>query len=178
MLANRVALRHRLDHGPPEVLGVRAREADPLDPLDRIAGTEELAELGPDLRQQVPSPGVDVLPEQRDLANAVGREAGRLGDDLAGPPAHLAPADRGDDAVRALRVAAHRDLHPGLEPALAVHRQLARERAFVRDAEPAARNAEPARTEPLAQMRDRTRPEGDVDLGIELEQALALGFRV
>ncbi len=66
-----------------EVLRVRAREADALDPLDRVAGAQELAELGADLRREVAAPRVHVLAEQRQLADAVAREPGHLGDDLA-----------------------------------------------------------------------------------------------
>ena len=42
-------------------------------------------------------------------------------------PAHLAPPRLGDDAVRADAVAAHGDLHPGLELPLALRRQVAGE---------------------------------------------------
>ena len=100
-----------------------------------------------------------------------------LGDDLAGPAALLAAAHGRDDAVRALRVAAHRDLHPRLERPLAVHRQLRGEVAVV-EAEPPARDPVAARAEPLAEMRDRPRPERDVDRRVELEDALALSLRV
>ena len=103
---------------------MRAREADPLDAVDRVARAQQLAELGVDVGREVAAPGVDVLAEQRDLADAVGGERVDLGDDLPRPPALLAAADGGDDAVRARRVAAHRDLHPGLEAPLAVHREV------------------------------------------------------
>ena len=56
VLADCVAFRHRLDHRSAEVLGMRACEPDPLDPFDGIAGTQELAELGPDVGREVPSP--------------------------------------------------------------------------------------------------------------------------
>ena len=46
VLAHRVALGDRGDHRLAEVLRVRAREADALDALDRVAGAEQLAELG------------------------------------------------------------------------------------------------------------------------------------
>ena len=177
VLAHRGALGHRRDHRLAEVLRVRAREADALDPRHRVARTQELAELRRDLRAQVAAPRVDVLAEQGDLAHARLGEPRHLRDDLARPAADLAAANRGDDAVRALRVAAHRDLHPGLEPPLAVHRQLAGERTLL-DAEAAARNAHPAGAEPLAEMRDRAGPERDVDLGVEREQPLALRLRV
>src|SRR5439155_1354702 len=64
-----------------------------------------------------------------------------------------------------------------LEAALAVHRQLRGERAVV-EAEAAARDADPAGAEPLPEMRDRARPERDVDLRVEREDPLALRLRV
>src|SRR5437773_2187110 len=82
-----------------------------------------------------------------------------------------------DDAVGARRVAAHRDLHPRLEAALTVHRQLAGEAAIVETEAPTC-DAEAAGTEPLAEMRDRARPERDVDVRIELEQTVTLRFRI
>ena len=48
VLADRVALGDRGDHRLAEVLRVRAREADPLDPVDGVAGAQQLAELGAD----------------------------------------------------------------------------------------------------------------------------------
>ena len=123
--------------------------------------------------QQVAAPRVDVLAEQRDLSHALAREPGHLRDDLARSAALLSSADGRNDAVRALGVAAHRDLHPRLERPLAVHRQLAGEAALV-EAEPSARDAEAAGAEPLPEVRDRTRPEGDVDVRVELEEPLAL----
>src|SRR6266545_780103 len=92
-------------------------------------------------------------------------------------PADLPPAHRRHDAVRALRVAAHRDLHPGLKPPLSVHGQLAREAALL-EAELPPRDAESGSSEPLAEMRDRTRTEGDIHAGIQLEQTLALSLRI
>ena len=117
VLADRRALGHRLDHRAAEVLRVRAREADALDPLDRVARAQQLAELGVDVGQQVAAPGVDVLAEQRQLAHALRGEVRDLGEHVAGAAADLAPAHRRDDAVGARRVAAHRDLHPRLERA-------------------------------------------------------------
>ena len=76
VLADRVALGDRGDHGLAEVLRVRAREADPLDSVDGVAGAEQLAELGADLGQQIAAPGVDVLAEQGDLFDAVRAQAG------------------------------------------------------------------------------------------------------
>ena len=174
MLADRRALGHRGDHGRAEVLRVRAGEADPLDPVDRVAGAQQLLERAAD----VAAVGVDVLAEQRQLLHARAREALDLGQDLARPARDLAAAHRRHDAVRADRVAAHRDLHPGLEAALAVQRQPPRERALFGDPERAALDALAARAEPLAQVRDRARPEGDVHVRVEREQPLALRLGV
>ena len=172
MLADGVALGHRGDDRLAEVLRMRAREADPLDPVDRVAGAQELAELGADVGREIAAPGVDVLAEQRDLAHAVRCELRHLGDDVAGPAALLPPADRRHDAVRARRVAAHRHLHPRVRGPLAVLRQVAGE-VLVR-AEPAAVDARAARADPLAEVRDRARPERDVDLRVEVEDPLLL----
>src|SRR5207237_6085038 len=111
----------------------------------------------------------------RDLADALAREEYDLGDDLARPPALLAAADGRDDAVGAARVAAHRDLHPRLVGPLPPRRQVGRERAPL--GETAARSLA-ARAEPLAEMRDRAGPEGDVDVRIELEEPVALSLGV
>ena len=119
---------------------MRAGEADALDAVDRVAGAQELAELGLHVGQEISAPGVDVLTEERDLADALAGEPRHLGQDLARPAAHLAATDRGHDAVGADRVAAHRDLHPGLEAALAVHRQRAGELALLAGPEAAARS--------------------------------------
>ena len=175
VLAHGVAFDHGGDDGVAEVLRVRAREADPVDPVDRVAGAQELAELGLELGTQVASPGVHVLPEQRHLPHTVGREPGDLGDDLARPTALLPAANGRDDAVRALRVAAHRDLHPGTERALAVHR--AGRRRSARESEAAARSLAPG-PEPLAEVRDRAGAERDVDLRVELEDPFALRLGV
>ena len=70
VLADGLALGHRLDHRAAEVLGMRAREADALDPVDRVARAQQLAELGVDLRREVAAPRVDVLAEQRHLSHA------------------------------------------------------------------------------------------------------------
>ena len=106
------------------------------------------------------------------------RETADLGEDLARPARDLAAAHRRHDAVRAHRVAAHRDLHPGLEDALAVHRQLRGEAPLVARAERAPVDAEPARAQPVAEVRDRPRPERDVDLRVEREQPVALRLGV
>src|SRR5206468_2823077 len=102
---------------------MRAREADPVDSLNGIAGPQQLGEVAAD----VAPVGVHVLAEQRELAHSFARKTLDLREDLAGPPRDLAAPDGRDDAVRADGVAAHRDLHPGLEASLAMPRQAARE---------------------------------------------------
>src|SRR5439155_12884699 len=94
------------------------------------------------------------------------------------PAADLAAAYRRNDAIRAGRVAPHRDLHPRLEPALAVHRQLRGELSLFRDPPRPARDAEAAGAEPLAKVRDRPGPECDVDGRVEREEPLALRLGV
>ena len=89
VLADRVALGHCGDHRRPEILRMRAREADPPDSVHGVAGAEQLAEVRPDVRQEVAAVRVDVLAEQRDLSDAGPREALDLGDDLAGTAALL-----------------------------------------------------------------------------------------
>ena len=175
VLADRGAFGDRSDHRLAEVFRVRAREADPLDPLDGVAGAKELAELRPDVRREVAAPRVDVLAEQRELLDALTGEAGHLGDHLSRAAAALAPAHGGDDAVRADRVAAHRDLHPGLKRPFSVHRQGRGELAVVEPEAP-TRHPHPTRAEPLAEVGDRAGAEGDVDVGIELEDPLALSL--
>ena len=157
VLAHGVALGDRCDHRLAEVLRMRARETNPLDAFDRVARAQQLAELGLDVGDKIAAPGVDVLAEQCQLAHAVAGEARHLGEDLAGPPRHLAPTDGRHDAVGALGVAAHRDLHPGLEGAFAVHWQLGREVAVV-EPEPPTRDAHTTGAEPLAEMGDRAGP--------------------
>ena len=127
VLADRIALRHRGDHGISEVLRMRAREADPVDAVHSVQRAQKLAELRRELGGEVAAPGVHVLAEERHLADAVARERGDLRDDVARPSALLPAAHRGDDAVGALRVAAHRDLHPRLKASLPPGRQVGRE---------------------------------------------------
>ena len=176
VLADARTLGERRDDGSAEVLGMRAREADPVDPGDGVARAEELAELGPDVREKIASPGVDVLSEKRDLADAAVSEVRDLRDDLAGPAALLAPSDGRDDAVGTCRIAAHRDLHPGLEASLASDREIGGE--VLVGPEATAVDGVAAVRDPVAQMRNRSWAERDVDERIQLEDPLALRFGV
>src|SRR5687767_13920207 len=102
VLADRSTLGNRGDNRLPEVLRVRAREANSLDPLDRVASSEQLTELGLDPGSQVAAPGVDVLAEQRELLDPLSCEPCDLGHDLTRSAADLAAAHGRDDAVGAL----------------------------------------------------------------------------
>src|SRR5919106_6858573 len=176
VLADGRTLGERLDDGGAKVLGMRAREADPRDAGDAVARTEELAEVGVERGREIASPRVDVLAEESDLLDASSRQRAHLGDDLTGPAALLPSPDGRDDAVRALRIAPHRDLHPRLMASLAVSRQLGGE-VLVR-AELASGDRVTADRDPLAEMRDRSRPEGDVDKGVLLEDPITLRLGV
>ena len=127
VLAEARQLRVRADHVLAHVLGVRAGVADPVDALDVVHHRQQLGERGLLPHGQVAPVGVHVLAEERDLAHAVVGLALDLLDQLACRPRHLAPARGGNDAVGADAVAAHRDLHPALEGALAVGGQVAGE---------------------------------------------------
>src|SRR5205823_6698915 len=114
---------------------------------------QELAELRTELRCEISAPGVHVLAQQRELAHAVAREPRHLGDHLARTAAHLATTHGRNDAVRALRVAAHGNLHPRLKHALAVHRQVTGKAALVETESPAL-DPESAGAQPLPETRD------------------------
>src|SRR5262249_46047415 len=113
------AFAHGGDDGLAKVLRGWAGEADPIDPVDRIARAQEPAELRADAGSEVGPRRFDVLAGQRALAAAVAGEPLDLGEDVSRAPALFAPADSRDDAVRAVRVAAHRNLHPRLDGPLA-----------------------------------------------------------
>ena len=85
----------------------------------------------------------------------------------AAGPRLLAPAHGRHDAVRARRVAALRDLQPGLERPLAAHRQVAGE--LVERREVPARHVA-AGLDELAEARDVAGAVGEVDERVQLEQ--------
>jgi hypothetical protein len=134
----------------------------------RVDHPEELGERRLPSAREVAPVRVHVLAEQRDLAHAVSGQALHLGDQLGGRAAHLPPARRGHDAVRAHAVAAHGDLHPRLVAAGALHRQAPREAL---ELEVALGGQAVARQE-LGQLGDLAGPEGDVDERELLEDAL------
>ncbi len=174
MLAHLGALRHRGDDVGAHVLGVRAGVAHAPDPVDGGDRPQQLGEGRPPLARQVAAVGVDVLAQQRHLAHAVGGEALDLGDHVRGGAAALAAADGRHDAVGADAVAADRDLHPRLVGPLAHRRQAPAEGAVEAER---ADGVEPLARDQLAQARHLAGPEGDVDEGELLEDALLLALR-
>ncbi len=132
-LERHVQLRHhvrRLGHGGDdvvgEVAGVRGGEADALQAVDVPAGAQQLAERL--AVADVGAVGVDVLPEEGDLADALGDQGLDLGEDVAGAAVLLLAAQRRDDAEGAGVVAADGDGDPGRVGALAPGGQRGRER--------------------------------------------------
>ena len=111
VLANGRRLGHGLDRLGSEVFRVGAGEAHPSDAVDGPDGPQQLGEQRPPARD-VPAIGVDVLAEERDLHDAVRRQAPDLSHQFVEGPADLPATDGGDDAEGALVVAADLDRHP------------------------------------------------------------------
>ncbi len=118
-------LRHRGDDVVGELGGVRAGEAHSLQAVDVPARAEQLRERLP--VAELDSVGVDVLPQQGDLADAVCHQRLDLGQDLPRPAVLLLAAQARHDAERAGVVAADRDRHPGGVRRLPLRRQRGRE---------------------------------------------------
>ena len=111
LLADLGRLRHGLDRLGPQVLGVRAGEADAPDAVHRADGAQQLGEERPPLRD-VAAVGVHVLPEQRHLGHPAPGEQLHLRHDVVEGPAHLGTPHRRDDAEGAGVVAAGLDVRP------------------------------------------------------------------
>src|SRR5512132_1311109 len=158
VLAERVELGVRSDHVLAHVLGVRARVADALDTGNAVHPGEQFSESDPTLLRQVAPVAVHVLAQQGDLAHTVGSQALHLCDQLIGGATRLAAAHRRHDAVGADAVAALRYLHPSLELAGALHRQMPGD---VLELEVALRGQRVGGEE-LCEAVDLTRPEGHV----------------
>ena len=170
MLADARQLRVGADHVLAHVLRVRARVADAVDPVDPVDGREQLRERRRrvSVRLEVAAVGVDVLPEQRHLAHAVGGHRADLRDELVARAADLAPARGGHDAVGARAVAADADLQPALEGALAPRRQVPGEAL---ELEVALGGQRVAREE-LRELVHLPGAEGDIDEREALEHLL------
>src|SRR5690606_32932625 len=115
------------DHVLLHVLGVRARVADPVDPVDRVDGAQQLGERALLFAPEVAAVAVYVLAEERHLPDALRGQPPDLLEDLAGSAARLPPPGRRHDAIGAGAIAALGYLHPGLERAGATRRKVAGE---------------------------------------------------
>ncbi len=109
-------LRHRLDDVVGELGRVRRGEPHPLQAVDAPACAQQLGEraavarlIGVGERDAV---GVDVLPEQRHLEDALVHQGLHLGQHVARPAVDLLAAQRRHDAERAGVVAADGDRNP------------------------------------------------------------------
>ena len=112
LLAHLGRFGHGRDRLGPQVLGVGAGEAHAPDPFDATDGAQQVGEERAAPRQVAPV-GVDVLPEQGDLAVPGAGQTLDLGHDVVHRSAHLGPAHRGHDAERAGIVATGLDRDPG-----------------------------------------------------------------
>src|SRR5439155_11567425 len=114
VLAQRRQLGVRTDHVLAHVLRMRARIADAVDAVDRVDAAQELGERRSLLAGEVAAVGIHVLPEQRDLADAIGGQPFHFGHQLVPGSADLTAPGGGHDAVGADAVAADADLDPGV----------------------------------------------------------------
>src|SRR3954454_21512915 len=114
VLADSGQLGVRADHVLANVLGVRARVANALDPVDRIDQLQQLRKGRLRALREVAPVGADVLPQQRDLPDAVGGQPFDLANELGRWTRDLPPARGRHDAVGADAVAANGDLDPAL----------------------------------------------------------------
>ena len=161
LLAHRVALGHGLDHVGAHVLGMRAREPDAVDAVDRVERSRRrVAKLVSTAGRRSRPYELTFWP--RSVSSRTPSAASRPASahEVVGLAAVLAPAHRRHDAVRAVAVASGRDLHPCLERAVALQRQLARERVERREV--ASRHLS-AGLDVVAQAVDVPRAERQVD---------------
>ena len=177
VLADGVAFGHRGDHRVAEVLRVRAREADALDPVDGVARAQQLAELGVEISgarsrpQELtfwPSSVISLTPSAASRVTSATMSPGRR---LCSRPRTAGTMQYEHVELQPIDTCTH-----ALNGALAVLRQVAGE-MLVR-AEPARARRRRPRPDPLAEVRDRAGPERDVDLRIELEDPLLLRLGV
>ena len=118
-------LGHRLDDVVGELRRVRRGEAHPLQPLDLAARPQQLGERLP--VAELHAVRVDVLPQQRHLADALGDQRPDLGEDSPGRRSFSLP--RSDGTMQNVQVLLQpdRDRHPGGVRRLALGRQRRRE---------------------------------------------------
>ncbi len=174
VLADGRALCHRRDRLGAEILRVRRREPHALDAVDRVDRPQEVREFGPVLPgAEVTAVRVDVLAEQRDLGDAVGRQRLDLVHDVAHAPADLSPAHGRDDAERARVVTTDLDRDPRGMVDLASRRERRRIRlVLLQDLDDRAGGARAL--EQCRRAREVVRPEHDVDVRCAREHLVAV----
>ena len=109
VLADLVALRHRVERRVVDRRRVEVEQADPLEAVDRVQLAEQTAERAALLA--VDAVEGSVLRDEQQLLDAARCERARLVDDRIRRAAAVRAAQRRDDAERALVVAAFGDLH-------------------------------------------------------------------
>ena len=114
------ALRHRAEELLRRVARVARHKADQKIAGDGVDHADEIGKIH--VLFEVLAVGIDVLPQQRDVLIPGGDKLARLGYDVLRQARALAPADIRDDAVSAEVVAAVHDRKPGLDLAVAAHR--------------------------------------------------------
>ena len=107
-------------HSVRRVARVARHKADQKIAGDGVDHADEVGKIH--VLFEVLAVGIDVLPQQRDVLIPGGDKLARLGYDVLRQTRALAPADIRDDAVSAEVVAAVHDRKPGLDLAVAAHR--------------------------------------------------------
>ena len=110
---------HHVEQLVAGVLGLGGHEADEVVALDLVQVGQQISKII--AGAQILAIGVDVLPQQGDLLEAVGHQLPHLVDDPLRVAAAFPAADVGHDAVGAEVVAAVHDGHPRAGAALADH---------------------------------------------------------
>ena len=106
-------LRDRVDQVRAQEVRVRGDEREPTQRRDLVEAPQQPRERGV-LPLEVSAVGVDGLPQQRDLGDAVVAQTVGLVDEVRDRSRDLVPPSRRHDAVAARHVAAPHDRHVGL----------------------------------------------------------------
>ena len=158
----------RGDHVVAHVLGVRARVADALEPVDGVERAQQPAEAMRSSTGRSRPQELTFWPSSVSSRTPSAASAVRLGHEVAPADGSArARARAGTMQYEQAELQPLRDLHPGLVRPLAAHRQVARE--LVEGREMAARQRA-AGPDELAQPADVARAEGEVDERVQIEQ--------
>ena len=167
-------LGHGVDGLGQEVLRVRGGEGDTFH-AGIANAPQQLSEAR--LTKEVAPVGVDVLPEQRDLAHTLSHEPRHLVEHLLHGPALLAPAHVGDNAVGAEVVATRHDGDPRMVARRTVPGHAGGIDGLVLLGAHLAPTLLEGIRDQLPHMRDGMRAEDDVDVIDVREQPLAIALR-